>query len=91
MVVASCSPRTHEPLFQQTIREAGLNVHLFEMANIRDQCSWVHMDQKREATEKAKDLVRMAVAKARLTEPLRSQTLPVTQVGAGGRRRAPRA
>jgi heterodisulfide reductase subunit A len=78
VVVASCSPRTHEPLFQQTIREQGLNVHLFEMANIRDQCSWVHMDRTREATEKSKDLVRMAVAKARLTEPLHAQTLPVT-------------
>jgi heterodisulfide reductase subunit A len=79
VVVASCSPRTHEPLFQQTIREQGLNVHLFEMANIRDQCSWVHMDLKREATEKSKDLVRMAVAKSRLTEPLRAQSLPVTR------------
>jgi heterodisulfide reductase subunit A len=79
VVVASCSPRTHEPLFQQTIREQGLNVHLFEMANIRDQCSWVHMDLKREATEKSKDLVRMAVAKSRLTEPLHAQTLPVTR------------
>ena len=78
VVVSSCSPRTHEPLFQQTIREAGLNVHLFEMANIRDQCSWVHMEQRKEATEKAKDLVRMAVAKSRLTEPLRSIPLPVT-------------
>jgi heterodisulfide reductase subunit A len=78
VVVASCSPRTHEPLFQQTIRETGLNIHLFEMANIRDQCSWVHMDLRREATEKSKDLVRMAVAKARLTEPLRSIPLPVT-------------
>jgi heterodisulfide reductase subunit A len=78
VVVSSCSPRTHEPLFQQTIREAGLNVHLFEMANIRDQCSWVHMEQRKEATEKAKDLVRMAVAKSRLTEPLRSIPLPIT-------------
>jgi heterodisulfide reductase subunit A len=79
VVVSSCSPRTHEPLFQQTIREAGLNVHLFEMANIRDQCSWVHMEQRKEATDKAKDLVRMAVAKSRLTEPLRSIPLPVTR------------
>ena len=78
VVVASCSPRTHEPLFQQTIRETGLNVHLFEMANIRDQDSWVHMEHKKEATEKAKDLVRMAVAKVRLTEPLSSLPLPVT-------------
>jgi heterodisulfide reductase subunit A len=79
VVVASCSPRTHEPLFQQTIREAGLNQNLFEMANIRDQCSWVHMHEQAEATVKAKDLVRMAVAKAGLIEPLGSLTLPVTQ------------
>ncbi len=77
VVVASCSPRTHEPLFQQTIRDAGLNAHLFEMANIRDQCSWVHMHRKEEATCKARDLVRMAVAKAALTEPLKSIPLPV--------------
>jgi heterodisulfide reductase subunit A-like polyferredoxin len=73
IVVASCTPRTHEPLFQDTIREAGLNRYLFEMANIRDQCSWVHMHQQKEATEKAKDLVRMAIAKASLLEPLLTQ------------------
>ncbi len=77
IVVASCTPRTHEPLFQDTIREAGLNRYLFEMANIRDQCSWVHMHQPREATEKAKDLVRMAVAKASLLEPLPTQTVEI--------------
>ncbi len=70
VIVASCSPRTHEPLFQETIREAGLNRYLFEMANIRDQCSWVHMNQKAEATKKARDLVRMAVAEANLIRPL---------------------
>lgn len=70
VVVASCSPRTHEPMFQETIKEAGLNRYLFEMANIRDQCSWVHMHEKEAATAKAKDLVRSAVAKARLIEPL---------------------
>ena len=64
VVVASCSPRTHEPLFQETIRDAGLNKFLFEMANIRDQNTWVHMNDPEKATEKAKDLVRMAVAKA---------------------------
>ena len=79
VVVASCSPRTHEPLFQQTIREAGLNRYLFEMANIRDQCSWVHMHEKEAATEKSKDLVRMAVAKAGLAEPLKSIPLKVIQ------------
>ncbi|MBN2302409.1 MAG: FAD-dependent oxidoreductase, partial [Lentisphaerae bacterium] len=70
VVVASCSPRTHESLFQETVREAGLNPHLFEMANIRDQCSWVHMNDKDAATSKAKDLVRMAVAKVRGAKPL---------------------
>jgi len=64
VVVAACTPRTHEPLFRETIREAGLNPYLFEMANIRDQCSWAHMDQPERATEKSKDLVEMAVAKA---------------------------
>jgi len=81
VVVASCSPRTHEPLFQETIREAQLNKFLFEMANIRDQCSWVHMRDKTAATEKAKDLVRMAVARARFIEPLAEQSLEVTQKG----------
>jgi heterodisulfide reductase subunit A-like polyferredoxin len=70
VVVASCTPRTHEPLFRDTIREVGLNPYLFEMANIRDQCSWVHMNLKGEATEKAKDLVRMAIACSRNLEPL---------------------
>ena len=75
VVVASCSPRTHEPLFQETIREAGLNPYLFEMANIRDQCSWVHMHEPEKATQKAKDLVRAAVARAALLEPLHKTTL----------------
>ena len=70
VVVASCTPRTHEPLFRDTIREVGLNPYLFEMANIRDQCSWVHMNLKEEATEKAKNLVRMAIACSRNLEPL---------------------
>ncbi|GAI13543.1 unnamed protein product, partial [marine sediment metagenome] len=78
VVVASCSPRTHEPLFQQTLREARLNPHLFEMANIRDQCSWIHMNQPAEATQKARDLVRMAVAKVALVEPLTAAALDVT-------------
>jgi heterodisulfide reductase subunit A len=79
VVVASCTPRTHEPLFQNTIREAGLNPYLFEMANIRDQCSWVHMHEKDPATQKAKDLVRMAVAKARLLEPLYRRMLKISR------------
>ncbi len=70
VVVASCSPRTHEPLFQDTCREAGINKYLFEMANIRDQCSWVHATHMPEATEKAKALVRMAVARACTLEQL---------------------
>jgi heterodisulfide reductase subunit A len=81
VVVASCSPRTHAPLFQETIKEAGLNPYLFEMANIRDQCSWVHMEYKGKATSKAHDLVRMAVASARLTKPLHRLNKPVTKSG----------
>ena len=77
VIVASCTPRTHAPLFQNTVRQAGLNMHLFEMANIRDQCSWVHTHEPDKATEKAKDLVRMAVAKARLLEQLPRITVPV--------------
>jgi len=79
VVVASCSPRTHEALFQETCQEAGINKYLFEMANIRDQCSWVHQNSPREATEKAKELVRMAVAKAAMLEPLRELELGLTQ------------
>ncbi|MCS7200169.1 MAG: FAD-dependent oxidoreductase [Caldimicrobium sp.] len=78
IVVSACSPRTHEPLFQDTLREAGLNLALIEMANIRDQCSWVHPDNPQKATEKAKDLVRMAVAKARRLKPLELQRVSVT-------------
>jgi len=81
VVVASCTPRTHEPLFRETVREAGLNIYLFEMANIRDQCSWVHMHEPKEATEKAKDLVRSVVAKARLLKPLPKPLINVTPAG----------
>jgi heterodisulfide reductase subunit A len=70
VLVASCTPRTHEPLFRAACEEAGLNKYLFEFVNIRDQCSWVHMREPEKATEKAKDLIRMGVAKARLLEPL---------------------
>jgi len=79
VLVASCTPRTHEPLFRNTIREAGLNEYLFEMANIRDQCSWVHRHEPEKATKKAKALVRMAVAKAALIEPLQKLTVLVNQ------------
>lgn len=70
VVVAACTPRTHEGLFQETIREVGLNKYLFEMANIRNQCSWVHSHNEEDATQKAMGLVDMAVAKSRLLEPL---------------------
>jgi len=81
VVVASCSPRTHEPMFQETIREIGLNKYLFEMTNIRDQCSWVHMHQPKEATEKAKELLRMAVAKSKLLQPLKEPLVEVIKKG----------
>ncbi|KPK00924.1 MAG: hypothetical protein AMK71_07475 [Nitrospira bacterium SG8_35_4] len=87
VVVAACTPRTHEPLFQETAREAGLNKCLFEMVNIRDQCSWVHSHEKEEATKKAKDLVRMAVAKAQLIQPLDElmiNVIPAALVIGGG-------
>jgi len=79
VVVAACTPKTHEPLFQETLTNAGINKYLFEMANIRNQCSWVHKDGPREATEKAKDLVRMSVAKVALLEPLNEPILEVNQ------------
>ena len=78
VVVASCSPRTHEPLFQETLRDSGLNKYLFEQANIRDQCSWVHSTDHDAATEKAKDLVRMAVSRASLIEALPMPSVSVT-------------
>lgn len=77
VVVAACSPRTLEPLFRDTLREAGLNQYFFEMANIREHCSWVHAMEKEEATRKARDIVRMAVARANRLEPLREFNLPV--------------
>ena len=77
-MVASCTPRTHEPIFQDTLAEAGLNPFLFEMSNIRDQCSWVHAQWPHEATGKAKDLIRMSVARARLLDPLYKMDVPLT-------------
>jgi heterodisulfide reductase subunit A-like polyferredoxin len=79
VVVASCTPQTHEALFQETVRNAGINKYLFEMANIRNQCSWVHAEFPEQATEKAKDLVRMAVEKVTLLEPLTELELEVNQ------------
>jgi len=81
VVVASCTPRTHEPTFQETIKEAGLNKYLFQMANIRDQGSWVHMNEPEAATQRAIDQVRMAIASASLQPPLLEFDLPVTKVG----------
>jgi heterodisulfide reductase subunit A len=77
IVVASCSPKLHEPTFRAACEEAGLNKYLFEMANLREQDSWVHLHEKEEATEKAKDLVAMAVAKVRLLEPQIELKVPV--------------
>jgi len=81
VVVASCSPRTHEPLFQETMQAVGLNKYLFEMANIRDQDSWVHAKDPEKATEKAKDLIRMAVARAGLLKPMGERRIPVVKRG----------
>ncbi len=79
VVVASCTPRTHERLFQDTIRQAGLNKYLFEMSNIRDQCSWVHGSNPQAATQKAKELVAMACGRAALLEPLYHTPMDVTR------------
>ena len=79
VIVAACSPSTHQPIFQDMLRNAGLNKYLFEMANIRNQCTWVHMKDPDAATEKCQDLIHMAVAKARLLEPLDYITMPVTK------------
>jgi heterodisulfide reductase subunit A len=81
IVVAACTPRTHEPLFQETLVESGLNKYLFEMANIRNQNSWVHANDPEAATLKAKDLVRMAISKSALLEPLQETQVEVTQSG----------
>lgn len=81
VVVASCTPRTHEPLFRNTLREAGLNPYLFEQANIREHVSWVHQQEPEKATQKAKEVVRMAVARSRLLEPLYDTSYEVVQRG----------
>jgi heterodisulfide reductase subunit A len=79
VVVAACSPLTHEGLFQETVANAGINKYLFEMANIRNQCSWVHRAESEVGTEKAKDLVRMAVAKVSLFEPMKEPEIKINQ------------
>ena len=78
VVVASCSPRLHEPTFRNCVAEAGLNPYLFEMANIREHCSWVHLQNRAEATEKAKDIVKTSVARARWLYAQDEEQVPVT-------------
>ena len=87
MVVAACTPRTHEPLFRDTLREAGINQYFFDMANIREHCSWVHSKEKEDATQKAKDIVRMSVARACHAGAPAGILSAGQQGGAGGRRR----
>jgi heterodisulfide reductase subunit A len=79
VIVAACSPRTLEPLFRDTVREAGLNQYYYDMANIREHCSWVHSKEKEGATQKAKDIIRMSVARSAHLEPLQEIDLPVTK------------
>ena len=79
VVVASCTPKIHEPTFRACVADAGLNPYLYEMANIREHCSWVHQNEKDLATEKAKDLVRSAVARSRVLEPQIESEVPVTR------------
>ena len=79
VVVAACTPRTHEPLFRDTLREGGINQYFFDMANIREHCSWVHSKEKEEATRKAKDIIRMSVARTLGLEPLKEFELPVNK------------
>lgn len=81
VVVAACSPKTHEPLFQETLKQSGLNPYLFELASIRDQCSWVHSADPQKATEKSKDIVRAGVARAVRLEPLHDHIYPVVNSG----------
>ena len=81
VVVAACTPRTHEPLFRDTLREGGINPYFFDMANIREHCSWVHSKEKEDATQKAKDIVRMSVARTSRLQPLKESELPVDKRG----------
>jgi len=79
VVIAACTPRSHEPLFRDTLREAGVNQYFFDMANIREHCSWVHSQEPEVATDKAKDIVRMSVARAQLLQPLGEYYLPINK------------
>jgi heterodisulfide reductase subunit A len=81
VIIAACTPRTHEPLFRDTLREGGINPYYFEFANIREHCSWVHSREKEAATRKAKDIVRMSVARAAILQPLQEFQLPVDKRG----------
>ena len=79
VVAAACTPRTHEPIFRESCEQVGLNPYLFEMVNVRDQCSWVHTNLPGVATQKARDLIKMGVAKARRLQPLYKKTIPINQ------------
>ena len=79
IVIGSCSPRLHEPTFRQMLVDAGLNPYLLDMANLREQCSWVHMKDPAHATAKAHDLIKMAVARVRRLQPLIEPRLPMTR------------
>jgi len=81
VIVAACTPRTHEPLFRDTLREAGLNQYFFEFTNIREHCSWVHSKEPERATQKSKDLLRMSVARVKALQPLQEFDLPVDKKG----------
>ena len=90
VVVASCSPRLHEPTFRQMVQDAGLNPYILEMANLREHCSWVHMDQPEAATEKAMDLTRMAVSRVRSHKAAGAGKTAPGQTDPGHRRRCGR-
>lgn len=79
IVIGSCSPRLHEPTFRHMMHQAGLNPYLLEMANLREQCSWVHMNEPDAATEKADDLMKMSVSRSRLLAPLTEEVIPLTK------------
>ena len=86
VIVAACTPRTHEPIFRDTLREGGINQYFYDMANIREHCSWVHSKEKEDATQKAKDLIRMSLARTCHLEPLEEFDLPVDKGCVGCRR-----
>jgi heterodisulfide reductase subunit A len=79
VIVAACSPRMHEPTFRACVKEVGLNPYLVDMANIREQCSWVHMDDRAAATEKAADIMKAYIGRARYLQPQDETRIPVAQ------------